>query len=130
MYLGPIINSKVLNDHPPFIEYKIEEIVKRHETTLGYRRYYSTGFQFNFTLSWKRSIVTELMWATLKDLLNLKNTLTFIPFPDKYYSSSFIVRWVNSFDDMSPFQYIGIGYQGSVILETVTPIQTIPAWAT
>jgi len=128
MYLAPILNGECLNNSPPRVEYLSKKIIKVFETPLGNRRYHTIGYQFTFSLIWDLALCTEVQWEVLREIVNANSTLTFIPYPDKYYSSSFTVKEINGLGGLSIYKYIGFGYRGKVILETIDPIQEIPKW--
>jgi len=129
MYLGPILDGKCLNSYPPKVTYFSEEIIKRNETAKGVRRYHNIGFQFQFTLDWSRSMVTETMWEILRVIVNKKSQLLFTPFPDKYPNSSFYIYVIGGMSNLTVENYIGQGYRGTITLETINPVTSIPAWA-
>lgn len=128
MYLGPLLDGQCLRYYPPKVTYKISEIIKRNETSLGYRRYHRLGFHYLFTLDWGRSMITESMWTVIKDIVNKDTTITFIPFPDKYINSSFTVRVIDGLASLTPMGNIADGYRGAITLETTSPVPSVEDW--
>jgi hypothetical protein len=129
MYLAPILDGQCLNNFPPKVLYAPTEIVVRNETIDGHKRYHHKGYSYQFTLDWGKSLVTEAMYNTLRVMVNKQTQLLFIPYPDKYYNSSFYVKVYGGLENLSITNYIGQGYTGKLVLETIAPVSEMPAWA-
>jgi len=127
-YLAPILDGQCLRDYPPKVDYKVEEILKIHETALGNIRSHRIGFRYVFTLDWRNSLITETQWNVIRQIVNKNTTVSLIPFPDKYYSKSFTVKIINGINNVAVRGYVGIGYTGKLICETADPVVEIDSW--
>jgi len=102
--------------------------VVRNETIAGNRRYHHRGYQFQFTLTWEKSLITEAQWKIIKDIINKNTQILFVPFPDKYPNSTFYVKSYGGIENITVSNYIGQGYKGNLVLETLNPVTEIPDW--
>ena len=129
MYLGPILDGVTFNNYPPRVTYKSKLKEIKHETSANYTQIHRIGYRFEFIFVWDKALISETLWESLRVIVNKTSDLTLIPFPDKYYSSSFTVKVIGGIDALDVFHYIGTGYNGRLMLETQIPVLQVPAWA-
>jgi len=115
--------------NPPVLEIIFKEIIKKHVLADGATvKTYHKGYKiFCEIVFGENNWMTQADYDELRAIYNLHKDINFIPYPEKYPSSQFTVRWVNEFD-FQHFRLMFDKYTGKIKLEGVDLLSSVPEW--
>ena len=113
-------------EYNPNIDIWFEHIQESHVLGNGQTKYYHRGYKFQAQLSWQQPLFFRGdQYDRLRQIYNLHTGMTLYPAPVSAPGACYGVQWVNDFDLHLVAGVTPMGYEGSMILEGTSILDSI-----